>query len=182
MDEKNGRWWGEGMEFLKAFKELRNCSLLEREKNMNEKDLLKQMPHVYGLMAVASSSGLSGESALKAMVPFAPSSVSNALSRSLLHIDSGKSFRAAIEEWHSHSGLRTMAHILIESMESGTSSVPAFDALGRDALNKVRRNSETAIKKLPVKMLFPLVVCILPSFILLSVVPTLISGFREIQW
>ncbi|HQZ15008.1 MAG TPA: type II secretion system F family protein [Acidimicrobiia bacterium] len=170
------------MELLSSFLELRDKAKLEKEKVKAEKSNQKEMPHVYGLMAVASSSGLSGELAIRAIVPFAPDSVADPMRRSLLHIDSGKSFRSAIEEWYLVENLRPMAHILIESMESGTSSIPAFDALGRDALNKVRRNSDTAMKKLPIKMLFPLVICILPAFILLSVVPTLISGFTQIQW
>ena len=58
--------------------------------------------------------------------------------------------------------------------------LPALDSLHRDSKNKIRRESDSAIKKLPVTMLFPLVVCILPAFLLLSVIPILINGFFNI--
>ncbi len=170
------------MELLRPFLELRQRAISERQRANAKKVSIKEMPHVFGLMAIASSSGLTGELALRAISPFAPESISDQLHKSLLHIESGKSFRTAIEEWYGHTNLRPMARILIESMESGTSALPAFESLGLDALNKVRRNSEAACKKLPVTMLIPLVVCILPAFMLLSVVPTLISGFSGIDW
>ena len=170
------------MEFLNWLFRIHEKAKSEQERKLAEKMISKDMPHVYGLMAVASSSGLTGELAIRAIVPFAPKSISGPIQKSLSHIDAGKSFRHSIEEWNELPHLRPMAHILIESLESGTSSIPAFDALGRDSLNKIRRNCDIAMKKLPVVMLFPLVICILPAFVLLSIVPALVSGFSEIRW
>ena len=44
-----------------------------------------------------------------------------------------------------------------------------------------RRRAEVAARKLPVKLLFPLVLCILPAFALLTVVPVIVSSLRALE-
>lgn len=170
------------MDFLNRLTELHTRSKLEREKKLADKLVVKDMPYVYGLMAIASSSGLSGESSLRCVAQYVPKSVAKPIEKAVKEIDGGKSFSESLIQWNEYPHLRSLSHILVESMESGTDSLPTLDALTRDATNKVRRNTETAIKRLPVTMLFPLVLCILPAFMLLSVVPTLISGFMSFGW
>src|SRR5690606_2100041 len=114
--------------------------------------------------------------------PFVPGSLRDPVENAMRYMKSGSPFRDALAHWDTNSHLRPLAHILTESMESGISSLPALDALGRDALARLRRETDTALKRLPVTMLFPLVTCILPAFIFLSVLPTLISGFTSLQW
>lgn len=59
---------------------------------------------------------------------------------------------------------------------------PALDALAVDARQARRRSVETRARRLPVTLLFPLVVCNLPSFVLLTVAPLLIAGLSSVQW
>lgn len=170
------------MDFLRSVKALRSNSVKEREAKLQKKLQIKEMPYVYGLMAVASSSGLSAESSIRCIGGYLPMGVIEHFQKLIREIDRGKSFREAISKWNDIEHLRPLSHILIESMESGTSALPAMDAMARDANSKIRRHAESAIKRLPVTMLFPLVFCILPAFILLSIIPTLISGFTSFSW
>ncbi len=170
------------MDVIASFYSLRQRAKLEREQKRNNKLVIKDMPYVYGLMAVCASSGLSPEASIRCVSAYAPSAIKDPMVQALRKIDAGQSFREALVSWEEHAHIRSLAHILVESMESGTSSLVALDSLGRDAMNRVRRQADTALKKLPVTMLFPLVVCILPAFILLSIVPTLINGFMSAQW
>lgn len=182
MDEKTSREWGKGMDYIKKLSDLRTRARIECEEKLENKLVIKDMPYVYGLMAIASSSGLSGEASLRCVAQYVPESVLKPIQKAVKEIDGGKSFNESLITWNNYPHLRSLSHILVESMESGTDSLPTLDALTRDATNKVRRNTETAIKRLPVTMLFPLVLCILPAFMLLSVVPTLISGFMSFGW
>jgi tight adherence protein C len=59
---------------------------------------------------------------------------------------------------------------------------PSLDALSIDARLARRRAIETKARRLPVSLLFPLVVCVLPAFMLLTVVPLLFSGLSSIRW
>lgn len=170
------------MELVKHVLRIRANAIQEKQERRNKTIVLKEMPNFFGLMAVVTSSGLTGQSAIKSIIPFVSEELSTPIRRSIAFIESGKSFRQALEEWNNYSHLRQLAHVLVESMESGTSALPALDAMGRDSLIRIQRSADTAMKKLPVTMLFPLVLCILPAFMLLSVIPTLINGFSKVQW
>ncbi len=161
---------------------LRSRARQERAVRESNNQAIKDMPYVYGLMAVAASSGLSPESSMRCVSEYVPPSISESMNKAMLEIDAGRSFRSSLLCFEDYPHLRPLAHILNESMESGTSSLATLDSLGRDAMNKVRRKTDIALKRLPITMLFPLVTCILPSFILLSVVPTLINGFMSFHW
>jgi Flp pilus assembly protein TadB len=64
----------------------------------------------------------------------------------------------------------------------GVSLFPTLDALSLDARLARRRRVETKARRLPVSLLFPLVVFVLPAFMLLTVVPLLFSGLSSIHW
>lgn len=170
------------MVILNSIISLREKSREERRNNLKQKLIVKDLPYVYGLMAMAISSGLIGVSVLQQVSEYVPESVKNEIQKSVAQIDAGMSFAEALTSWSENVHLRPLAHLLVESQESGVSALATLDLMSRDAANKVRRNTETSLKQLPVTMLFPLVLCILPAFILLSVLPTLISGLSVIDW
>ncbi len=64
----------------------------------------------------------------------------------------------------------------------GVSISPTLDALAADARLVHRRRIEMKARRLPVLLLFPLVVFILPAFLVLTVAPLLFSGLSSIQW
>jgi tight adherence protein C len=64
----------------------------------------------------------------------------------------------------------------------GVAIGPSLDALSIDARLARRRRIETKARRLPISLLFPLVVCVLPAFMLLTVVPLLFSGLSSIHW
>ena len=43
-----------------------------------------------------------------------------------------------------------------------------------------RRRAEEAARRLPVQLLFPLVLCVLPAFVLLAVVPLLLAAVPQL--
>ena len=45
---------------------------------------------------------------------------------------------------------------------------------------ELRRHAETHARRVPVRLLFPLVFVVLPAFGLLTVIPTLLAGFSRI--
>lgn len=181
MDAKTRCEWSWNMGFIRSFRRLHEKARKERSFKKEQKVAIKDMPYVYGLLAVCLSSGLSPEESLRRIFPYAPGVVKEHIGKSIRRIDAGQSFRESLASWEDNVHLRALSHSLAESVESGTSSIIVLDALGRDAMSRVRRHSDVALKKLPITMLFPLVTCILPAFILLSVVPTLINGFMSSQ-
>lgn len=77
--------------------------------------------------------------------------------------------------------VRPLVTVLCASERYGTPLVPALEQLAREARTERRRRAEEAARRVPVKLLFPLVLCTLPAFALLTVVPLLIGSFDSLR-
>lgn len=171
------------MEFLdvisKDFATMRKRAKDEKQKKLDAKILVRDLPMVYGLFAIGVSSGVPIQTVVREISNYSPQSCQSDIKSVVKELDAGRSIQNSMVKLEDHPQFRTLAHVIAESSDCGTDILPTLDSLHRDSMNKIRREAETAIKKLPVTMLFPLVVCILPAFMLLSVVPTLIDGFMH---
>lgn len=69
---------------------------------------------------------------------------------------------------------------LIESERYGVQLLPILESISTQTKESARRRAETRARKIPVKLLFPLVVCILPAFGLLTLMPILVRSIQLI--
>ena len=69
---------------------------------------------------------------------------------------------------------------LVGSIRYGAPIGPALDLVAADLRLRARRRAEVRARRVPVRMLFPLVTCILPAFVLLSVVPMVAASLRDL--
>ena len=58
---------------------------------------------------------------------------------------------------------------------------PVLDRLADDIRGERRRRAERQARTLPIKLSFPLVVCTLPSFVLLAIVPALLGAVSTLR-
>jgi tight adherence protein C len=58
---------------------------------------------------------------------------------------------------------------------------PVLDRLATEARAERRRRAEADARSLPVKLSFPLVVCTLPSFVLLAIVPAMLGAISTLR-
>jgi tight adherence protein C len=63
----------------------------------------------------------------------------------------------------------------------GLPIAPVLERLAEEARSERRRAADAAARQLPVRLAAPLVVCILPAFVLLAIVPLLIGAFSSWQ-
>jgi len=72
------------------------------------------------------------------------------------------------------------ARVIVDALAAadryGLPIAPVLDRLVDDARDQRRRRAEEAARRLPISMAFPLVVCTLPSFVLLAVVPAVLGA------
>jgi tight adherence protein C len=97
--------------------------------------------------------------------------------------ESGTPFVEALERLKA-AGPNVVAFVaaLAAGERYGIALGPTLDALAVDARSTNRRRLEARARRLPIALLFPLVVCILPAFALLTVVPLLLSGLTSLKW
>ena len=63
----------------------------------------------------------------------------------------------------------------------GLPLAPVLDRLAAEARAARRRAGEAAARRLPVRLTFPLVICTLPSFVLLAIAPAVLGALSTLR-
>ena len=141
----------------------------------------RRPPDVFDLLAVAVGAGLSLVAALRAVASWHPppitcSSPARFAVSTRVHRSPMCSPVSAIG---SASGRRSIS-VLGAAVRDGT---PVGASLGRarGSSSGRRRAVETEVRRLPVLLLAPLIVCVLPAFVLLTLVPLLLGSLEGLQ-
>ena len=71
---------------------------------------------------------------------------------------------------------RALADVLVDHLRYGVPLVPALERAGLELRLERRRAAELDARRVPVRLLGPLVSCVLPAFALLTVVPLLAAS------
>lgn len=74
-----------------------------------------------------------------------------------------------------------LADSLIAADRYGLPLAPVLDRLADEARQHRRRLADASARQLPVRLSLPLVLCTLPSFMLLAVVPLLLAAFASLN-
>jgi len=97
--------------------------------------------------------------------------------------ESGERFADALSALP--AALGPMAAPLADSFAAadryGQPIAPVLERLALEARQRRRRHADTLARQLPVRMSMPLVLCTLPSFILLAVVPLLLAALSSLH-
>ena len=93
----------------------------------------------------------------------------------------GATFADALDDLAARAPpLRPLADALLASDRLGAPVGPALARLAAEQRAELRRHAEANARRVPVRLLFPLVFVVLPAFGLLTVIPTLLAGFSRI--
>lgn len=97
-------------------------------------------------------------------------------------VRNGTRFVDALVVARTRFGLRaqTLIDALVDTERDGLPPRELFERLASDAKDQRRREAERRIRALPVRLTLPLVGCILPSYLLLAVIPLLASQFSSV--
>ena len=143
----------------------------------------REVPQLLDLLAAGSSAGLSAELALRRAASALRGPLGADLDALFREVDLGVRWREALSRYARDSGsrdLRRSMAVLERTEKLGSSLQEAT----RDLADSVRQARRAAVveraRTAPIKMLFPLVFLILPAFLLLTVVPVLLTTIRSI--
>ncbi|HET9442168.1 MAG TPA: type II secretion system F family protein, partial [Acidimicrobiales bacterium] len=78
-------------------------------------------------------------------------------------------------------GARPLVAALVDAERYGAPLAAALDRVADAARLARQRAAEEEARRVPVKLLFPLVACILPAFGLLTVAPLIAGGLRAVR-
>jgi tight adherence protein B len=138
---------------------------------------------VIDAFAVSLRAGLTVSQAFTRVAELAPPSVRaqcEEVSRSLHH---GRTLSEAIEPLRQVLGTRSAVffEMILSADRDGLPVVNLIDRLSGEARRHRQRDTDVRIRQVPARLTFPLVFCILPSFIVLTMFPIVSSTFSSLH-
>jgi tight adherence protein C len=147
------------------------------------KELHAEIPQLLDLLAAGSTAGLSAELSFRQAIDCLRGPLAEDLAAVIRRVDLGAPWRDEMGAYVEATGdpdlVRTMT-VLARSETLGVSLRDATRELAATVRDAHRSAALERARSAPVKMLFPLVFLILPAFLLLTVVPVLITTVRTI--
>jgi tight adherence protein C len=127
---------------------------------------------------------MSLDRSLRTVAPDVEGELGVALRETLRGLDAGMRRTAAygvLAERAPVPEIRSLVRALERAERYGTSVAVTLVSQAREMRSRRRAAVEEAARAAPVKMLFPLVVCFLPAFVILTVAPVVLTALRSFR-
>jgi tight adherence protein C len=157
--------------------------LVRRKIQQRQNEVLRALPTALDLVTVCMEAGLSFDSGLAKVVEKTKGTLSEEFGRVLYEMQIGKARRDALRDMAARVNLRDVSSFvsaIVQADQMGMSLGPVMRAQSDDVRMRRRQAAEEMAMKAPVKMLFPLVLFILPATILVVLGPSIVAMFTQI--
>jgi len=153
-----------------------------RRRRDADRAVLQTLPDAVDLLLLATVAGTGLALAQGAVAAKVPGPVGVALRRAEDLASRGTPRADALVASLGPLGERAAAlgHVLADHLRYGTPLAPELDRLGLELRLHRRRRAEEEARRVPVRLLAPLVACTLPAFAVLTVVPLLVASLQRL--
>lgn len=154
-----------------------------RAAGLRREAVRRQLPEAVDLLALAIGAGMTVPLAIAALARRADGPVAHALRSAIADAAAGRRLADVLDDVPAHLGeeVRPLVAALTASLRDGSPLALGLDRLAHELRADRRRRAEAAARRVPVKLLFPLVSCILPAFVLLTVAPLLAGALEALR-
>jgi tight adherence protein C len=133
------------------------------------------------LLGVAVGAGCTPYLAVEVAASWSPPAVAASLSAVLRACALGVSFDTALTDAvRATPRLRPLGDALLAAERFGSPVGPVLARLAAEERTALRRRAEAHARRVPVRLLFPLVFLVLPAFVVLTVVPGVAAGLGRL--
>ena len=140
----------------------------------------RSLPLALDVLTVAARAGYTPRLALQATAQWSPDTLAHAFCGVEDRCRLGAGFADALDELADREPvLAPVAQALAVAERSGAPTADLLARLAGESRAGFRRRAEAHARRVPVRLLFPLVFLVLPAFGLLTVVPALLLGLRD---
>jgi Flp pilus assembly protein TadB len=141
------------------------------------------LPEVVDLVLLGVAAGLSVPAALHRTVELLPVPYRDVLGDAIGRAERGEPFAVALDRAAVVLGpaAQPLVTALATAGRDGGPVTPALQRVADDARHRRRVTAQARARRLPVTMLLPLVVCVLPAFVLVSIVPLVAASVRDLR-
>jgi tight adherence protein C len=137
-----------------------------------------ELPDTLDQMTISVEAGLGLEAAMARIARQGEGPVAEEFSRTLQDIQLGRSRAAALENLLDRTDVKDLRHFVLALGQADKLGVPLAQTLraqAGDMRTKRKLRAEEQAAKLPVKLVFPLIFCILPSLFVVMLAPPIID-------
>jgi len=158
---------------------------LRQRVGQRQVQIVKSLPDAFDLITTCVEAGLGLDAALSRVAEKVEGPFADELSRTLREIALGRMRRDALREFGERTGvpdLITFVNAVIQAEQMGSSVGTVLRVQAAQLRVRRRQRAEAQAYKAPVKMIFPLVLCIFPSLFIVILGPaviTIMKGFPE---
>ena len=140
-------------------------------------------PEVIERLALAVAAGDPPAQAVRRVVTAPPEGWEALAADTLRRLERGQRLGEALMPWRHAPGLDLgdVIDVLLAAERDGGPLAPVLDQLAGEARAQRRREALTQARQLPVRLAAPLVLCTLPSFVLLAIVPLVAGALASLQ-
>ena len=156
---------------------------LRREERCRLAALAADVPDVVDLFVLAVGAGLTVPLAVATVGRRAAGPLGAELRRVCDDVALGRRLADALEDVPTRAGeaVRPLVAALVASERYGAPLSSGLERLAGEVRHDRRRRAEEVARRIPVKLLFPLVGCTLPAFALLTVAPLIAGALRSLR-
>jgi tight adherence protein C len=143
----------------------------------------RALPGALDLITVCMEAGLSFDAGLAKVVEKTRGPLADEFARALQEMQLGKPRRAALRDVAQRAVVQDLSSFvaaIVQADQMGMSLAPVMRAQADDVRTRRRQRAEEQAMKASIKMLFPLILCILPSTVLVVLGPGVVMLFRDI--
>jgi tight adherence protein C len=143
--------------------------------------IMKSLPDSFDLITTCVEAGLGLDAALSRVAEKVEGPFADELSHTLREIGLGKARRDALKDLGERTGVQDLiafVHAIIQAEQMGTSVGQVLRVQADQMRIRRRQRAEEQAQKAPVKMVFPLVLCIFPTLFLVILGPAAITVFE----
>jgi tight adherence protein C len=148
-----------------------------------EASLIDGLPEVVDLLALAAASGMTVPTAVASVGRRGVGPVADALRDVASECDLGRRCSDSLDDLPDRLGepVRPLVATLVAADRYGAPLAASLTRLAGEVRNDRRRRAQEAAGRIPIKLLFPLVSCVLPAFGLLTIAPLLAGALRSLR-
>ncbi len=156
---------------------------LENQVKHRQKQILKSLPDAFDLITTCAEAGLGLDAALAKVAEKVEGPFAEELTITLREISLGKLWRDALHEMGARTGVRDLIsfiNAIVQAESMGTSIAAVLRVQAETMRTRRRQLAEQAAQKAPVKMVFPLVLCIFPTLFIVILGPAGITLYEQL--